>query len=318
MRSTTLHRPRRPLRALIAGGAMLVVSLPAAAPAEAQQLTWSGSLGYLEGTYGLAESSRSLVLVNTLSLHVDDWSLHLDVPVIDLNGPATRFAGGRPLPPIKGTGGNGGSGDGHGERKGRGSRTGGGTSCAGGGGGGCGGGGRGGEDGGCGDDGCDHKDGPLDATGIGDPLLRAQVELPAGDGRLDVYASVKVPVNGADRAYATGKWDAGAGLVYRRWFGRWLGRAETSWWRLGDPPEGELSDPWAVRLEAGHALGEWWGSCAGEAVGETVPGYGNAASVEVALRHRLGGDASLGGMVAVGLTDATPDLVVALEWSWSF
>lgn len=319
--STTRRSVRRIGRLLVGGGLTIAAQLLVAAPADAQQVTWSGSLGYLEGTYGYTDSSRGLVLVNTLSLRFDAWSIWVDVPMLDLSGPATRFAGGRPLPPSHGPGDNGGNGDGGGGHGGGGGGGGGGGVSGGGGSGGRGGGGSGDasdeQGGGCGGDECVDGNEPLDTAGVGDPLLGIQLELPAGDGRLRLYASVKVPANGANRAYATGEWDAGAGLIYRRAVGRWHGRAEAAYWVLGDPPESDLRDPWAARLEARRPFGDWWATLAGEAVGETVSGYGAAAAVELGLHRRLGGSASLGGVLAAGLTDAAPDLVVCIEWSWS-
>jgi hypothetical protein len=77
-----------------------------ATPVSAQQLIWTGSLGYLEGTYGTDESTRTLVFVNAVTLDAEPWSLTLELPVFDVDGPATRFAGGRPLPPRTGSGGD--------------------------------------------------------------------------------------------------------------------------------------------------------------------------------------------------------------------
>ena len=45
-----------------------------------------------------------------------------------------------------------------------------------------------------------------------------------------------------------------------------------------------------------------------------VPGFGSAASVEAVVRRAVGSRSVLGGVVAVGLTDAAPDIYVAFEW----
>ena len=129
-----------------------------------------------------------------------------------------------------------------------------------------------------------------------------------------MFASVKIPINDADRAYATGEWDAGAGVTFGGPIGSFYGHGEAGYWVLGDPPEGELRDPWVLRLELGRRFGRWWGAVAADGAGETVPGFGSAASVEAIVRRQVGERSVLGGVVAVGLTDAAPDVYVAFEW----
>ncbi len=359
---------------------VLAITFGAAMPAAGQQLTWWVSAGYFEGAYGTSQTTRAFVLTNQVTLQSERWSLSLDVPVVDVDGPATPFIGNRPIPPRKegggdgqgpgggaggdtggggddgggngdgggdgngnGSGGGDGSGSGDGSGDGSGSGDGGGGDDGGGNGNGGGSGdgngngdgsGSGSGDGSGGDDGGGVGDGsgigkshvqqladdgaaqPVESggAGIADPLLRFTYRVSSGEPDLRLFAAVKVPFNDASRPYATGAWDAGAGVALGRHLGRFYGRGEVAWWTLGDPPGGELEDPWVVRLELGRPLGfRWWAAMAVNAAGETVPGTGDAASVEVTMRRRVA-TGVIGAVVAVGLTDATPDLTLALQW----
>lgn len=257
-----------------------------APPASAGDLTVEGSLSYATGDYGLGETTRSWTLLDELSYSAGSWSLLVSLPVYRQSTSDLLHAGPIHLPRGPGVG------------------TGDGTHPP-------------GHPGGPG-----PSPGPAatgDKTGMGDPVLRVDFALPGylpGGIAGGLFVAVKAPVADADRGFGTERWDYGAGMVGWRSSPKVSASLELGWWRLGDSPALELKDPFTYHLALARPLGRGRFTAAGFVRGrtETIAGQGSSVEAGVTLNRSFGSVRSLGVSVLAGLTEAGPDLTVALGW----
>ena len=75
-----------------------VALLAAASAVGAQELNWSGSLGYAAGSYIFSEPYRTFSLLNSLTLRAGRLELSGSLPVVAQNGTAVSLVAGIPLP----------------------------------------------------------------------------------------------------------------------------------------------------------------------------------------------------------------------------
>jgi len=299
-----------------------------AAGAFAQEISYTGSVSYLTGRYGLETTTRTFVVLNDLDVRTGRFSLTLSVPVIDQDTGSVRFTGGRPMPvgpqgPGQGQGADGGGGGG-GPGGGGGGGGGGGPGGGGGGGDGGGGGGGGGSSGGSGasklldDEPPEAPDSALTSGGLGDPVLELDYLViggPAARDALGVFAAAKVPIAAVDTTYGTGEWDTGAGLGFSHSGVGCSVLAEISYWLLGDPEGVDFEDPVRLRLEVVRPFGAVWrGSLAVDGSTEVIDGAGSSVVLEARALRRFSRAAEAGFSIAVGLTDGAPDVVASIEW----
>lgn len=293
--------------------ALGVALLAVASTAPAQELGWSGSLGYASGSYIFAEQFRTFSLLNTLSLRAGRLELNASLPVLAQNGSAVSYIAGVPVP----TGGpdagtvqrrQGGStipvrpG-----RRGQGSRMGGrgavllATAA---------------------DTMADSM--TVAGTGsyevnVGDPMLGAS--LTAFEGRgvvrsfgVDAYA--KAPVASVASGVGTGEWDYGAGASIALGVGETLVFASATWWVLGDMADLVLNDALFYSLAVGRALNDDWSLLASASAStRIIDGSDPPASVHLSFSRRLSDGASLSVGAGAGVTETAASFSASLGWT---
>lgn len=295
---------RRPLRvrapALLTAAALATLAAAAGAPpAAAGELLYTGTLSGASGDYTLSEETTSVLLLTGLSYRTERWRLSGSIPLIYQDTPFLSYAGGTPVPTGRRFGdGSGMDGDGNGDGGGNGSRS-------------------------------DRGRGPVivpdpdtldfSETGVGDPLLRVDLEIARGGGSTaGVFASVKPPLADEDSGFGTGEWDAGGGVTFSRRAGAGLLLVELAYWSFGDLPDLELEDPFAASLAYGRPVGggavSWLAAVSGFT--ETLDGADGPVELSLTFsRQRPEGGRRLSLTVAAGLTETAADGRVALGWS---
>lgn len=156
-----------------------------------------------------------------------------------------------------------------------------------------------------------------EASGLGDPVLRLDVALPAvlpGGAGWGAFAAAKAPVASDD--LGTGEWDAGVGLSAWRTGLVTDVYAELGYWTLGDPADLELDDAvaWRAYVTRRTANGRWAFAALTRGATEVADGVGSTAEAGVWIGRFLGGPRALGLTATVGLDDAAPDWTLALSW----
>lgn len=295
-------------RALAAG----VFLASAAGGAAAQDLTWTGSLGYATGNYIFTEPTRSYSLTNGLGLYYGRVRLGASLPLIYQNTSAVAFINGVPVPtggpdsdvvrgrgsdeeiPMRGKGAGGsGSARSVGMMGGLALFQ---TVVA------------------------DTIDGPGDyELNVGDPMFDAGFELLDGTGwvrSLEIIGAAKAPVASIESGVGTEAWDVGGGLSVAAGSGRVLLFADASYWSYGDMPDLVLEDGFSWGAGFGVAASDrvsLMASYAGmERIVPTADPYGSLAA---ALRYAITEGSRLTAGVGVGLSESASDVSLFVGWS---
>jgi len=166
--------------------------------------------------------------------------------------------------------------------------------------------------------GADPVDVPTAAAGYrwaaGDPMVSASF---AGlrAGRLGVILGVTAKVPVVDTAsLGTGAWDVGGSLSAAVILGMGtLLSLDVAYWRLGDPPGLDLSNPVVFGGAASWLRGGWGFSAGVSGATPAIAGFPPSVSATASIL-RLGGAAGLGILATAGLTETAPDVSVALTW----
>ena len=176
--------------ALLAGA---LVALVGSTPVGAQELRYSGSLGFSTGSYIFTDRTESLSLLNGVDLSFGRLSLSAALPIIAQTSQAVAFLGGGMMP----TGGPDHAAESQGHS---------GTGM------------------GIGEHLSDAATGSFEAT-IGDPLIRGLYRLVQGPGflrSLTVEGMAKAPLAPISSGIGTGAWDVGVGTSAVMAFGKTL------------------------------------------------------------------------------------------------
>ena len=299
-------RARRTAAGLVGVGVVLLTPLPLAA----QELRYSGSLGYSVGQYIFTEPTASYSLLSTLSLRLGRLDLSAGFPVVLQNSTAVSLLGGVFVP----TGGpQGGAVGGRqpGEQVPMGP--------------GGGGGGGGGPRfalaalGAAADSGLTVAEPGTYRLSAGDPVVSATVQAFRGTGTLrslDLSAHAKAPLVDPASGVGTGQWDYGAGAGLTLAAGRLLLFADAAWWRLGDLPDLELRDYLDASVGVGFPLAARWNLLASAATASRViDTVEPARSLGASLGYLTPAGHGLSLGVGLGLSESTPDLSVFAGWS---
>jgi hypothetical protein len=278
------HRMRR------AGAAACIVFAIAAGEAPAQSLAYTGSVQFGTGDYIFAERTNSVYVVNGLDLQAGRARFSATLPVIAQSTPWVSYG----LVPIPSGGAHGGE---VAQQTGQGRRRGGGTPVL----------------------LPVTEEGTEYELGVGDPLVRGEVELLRDRGAapaLRVAVSAKVPVTDPDDGFGSGEWDTGGGLSLSKRFGSSTLFADGGYWRFGDLPELPLKDAFAYSVGYGYVFaGARWGLLANVSGWTTIlDGTDAPLQVGVGVNRVLSIGRSIGVSATVGLTETAPDLTVALGW----
>lgn len=277
--------------------AVVVAILPllglAAAPATGQEIAYTGSVQVANGDYIFTERTTSIYLLNGLEVSAGPVRLSGTLPVISQSTPWVTY-GSIPVP-------SGGAQSGEVTRQiGKKGGTGG-----------------------------THgrtvvtlpvpEEGLAYQAGIGDPLVRAEVELVSDHGTrpsVRLSASSKIPVADPDDGFGTGAWDYGAGVSLAKRFGRRSVFADVAYWRFGDLPDLTLNDGVTYGIAYGQVLATGrWSVLASLSGGTSIlDGMDPPMQVGIGVNRLLQPGRSLSVSAGFGLTETAPDFSVSVGW----
>jgi hypothetical protein len=278
-------------------GVVVAAILPvlglAAAPATGQEITYTGSIQVASGDYIFTERTTSIYVLNGLEMSAGPVRLSGMLPVISQSTPWVTY-GSIPVPSGGAQGGEvtrqigkkGGAGGTHGRTI---------VTLP------------------------VPEEGLAYQVGIGDPLVRADVELVSDHGARPAVrfsASSKIPVADPDDGFGTGAWDYGAGLSLAKQFGRRSVFADVAYWRFGDLPELELKDGLAYGIAYGQVLATGrWSVLASFSGGTSIlDGMDPPMQVGIGVNRLLQSGRSLSVSTGFGLTETAPDFSVSVGW----
>ncbi|HXI20394.1 MAG TPA: hypothetical protein VNH46_04880, partial [Gemmatimonadales bacterium] len=282
-------------RVAVAGALLWAV----ATPATAQSLAYEGGLGFTTGRYIFTTRTTSWSLTTGLALQVDRLTLRASLPVWLQNSTVVTAGGTTGIPSGGSSGGT--VSDSGKSRQGRGSGRGTMVTPA------------------------LAQAGPVEVpasaftdyrAAVGDPLFGATLQLLAGSRlSLSIGGNVKAPV--ADTStFGTGQWDVGGSLSLGLQLGpRTLLGLDGAWWRLGDLPDLDFSNPVSGSLSLSQLLGTggWGGYVFGRGSTTALAGFDGPLQVGAGL-SRFGGRGGVGLEAAAGLSETAPDLSLGLFW----
>lgn len=161
----------------------------------------------------------------------------------------------------------------------------------------------------------------FDEAGVGDPVVRADVDLAGGRAQrysLAVSASVKVPVADADRGFGTGEWDYAAGMTGRYTAGDYTGAAGLYYWWMGEPDSVTFDNPVAYSVSAFRRLGGSRFSAGVSASGFTrvLDGVDPFRQLGVTVMYVPAASRSLSAGIVFGMSDSAPDIGVTVGWGF--
>lgn len=253
-------------------------------PLAAQELRYSGSVGYATGSYTFEERTSSFSLLNGLSLQGSRWSVSASLPVMIQNTGGVSYIGGMQIPTGSSRGGM------------QGGRP------------------------GMGGSGTQTATGAYEAV-MGDPVLRASISPHQGVGTLrfvEVQAMAKAPVADPASGVGTGAWDVGAGLSAGIGFGEAYLFGDATVWSPGDMPDLPLDAYTTVSVGLGRVLSDRLSGLLSAAVSTPmIDGIDPPATVSGGLNYRIGDNRSMRLGASYGLTSSAPELSVYLGWSVS-
>ncbi len=247
-----------------------------------QKINYAGSLQFATGDYLFLDRTNSIYLFNGISLSGGRFRASAGIPLIYQNSPWVSHGGTGMIP----TGGP--------EHKevGRGGRGG----------------------------GISLPDTTTWSTvGIGDPLLRADVELFEEKSMMPSLrfgVSVKAPVADVDLGFGTGEWDYGGGVsIAKRIRGSTL-LVDMTYWVLGDLEELELENPVVYGVSLGRTLygGKTSVLLSFSGSSRIMEGLDPPVQLGLGVGYSLKSGSSILGSVGFGITETTPDFSISLGW----
>jgi hypothetical protein len=287
-------------RTVVAGA--LVAS--AASTAAAQNLTWTGSLGYTTGSYIFSEPTHSFALSNGLSFRHSRFRMSGSLPLIYQNTSAVTFIRGVPVPtggPDGGTVGQRTGGETVPMKKGTGRGAGGMQSFS-------------------AAMALDTITGPTDYTlHLADPTFALGFELLNGTGwlnSLEITAGAKAPIASIESGVGTEAWDVGGGVSVAGGTRRMMLFADVAYWSYGDMPDLVLEDGLSYGAGVGVFATDRMSLIASfSGMERLVPTADPYASIAVAGTYAVSdrGRMSLGA--GFGLTESAADVSIFMGWS---
>ncbi len=250
----------------------------------AADLSYSGSLLFGTGSYGLEERTNGFTLSNGLYLQVHRFRVSAAIPLSGQSTPLVSSTGAGVITP----GGSSGSGDS--DEFSASGRSG------------------------------SADDGLFSVFGIGDPTLRVDFDairprrhVPS----VSLFAQAKIPIADPADGLGTGEFDYAAGLSLSRSWGRNLFLADAAWWFLGDVPDLDLENPFSFNASAGRSFdgGKAMASVIFSACTEIVSGSEPPMQIGAGFNRLAGGGRAFGGSAMIGLTESASDLSLSFGWT---
>ena len=137
---------------------------------------------------------------------------------------------------------------------------------------------------------------------------------PAFNHRIALFAAVKAPLADEETGFSTGEWDFGGGIAWLHQAARTRIRVEATYWRLGQPPDVSLEDPFTYQLQVGRFLTDGRTLIEASAFGrtETVAGDGGSHLIGLSAEHAVRPRTFLRASLSAGLSDTAPDVALVL------
>lgn len=293
-----------------------------ASRSQAQDLSYSGSFQFSNGSYFFEENTASFSFSNGLGIAGENLSVSFSVPFIMQNSPWISYGGAGYIP----TGGP--------EHKvvrdssGRGPGPGGGN------GGGGGGGGRGklmvetGE-GSVGLQADSQTNVVLPDTSsytqssFGDPTLYANLKLYSslsGTTTIRLNSALKFPLADPSSGFGTGEWDYGIGVSASRRISSYFLMADLMKWWFGDLPDLELQNPLTYSFGIGRSLGggSWLISSTFSGYTEILDSYDPPRNINLGIGYFASRHVSLNSIFSWGLSESSSDFSMGIGWSIRF
>lgn len=264
---------------LIAAAGVLAWTLASFTPADAAEISYTGSLQFATGHYIFTERSTGLYLFSGITAKRSPFRFSASIPIILQNTPWITYTGSGLLP-------SGGTKETDDDTRGR-TRL---------------------------PDTADYAD-----LGLGDMFLRGDLEFLAMRGLrpgLQISGSIKVPFADPDQGFGTGEWDAGFGLSTSMSAGGLFLFAETVYWFLGDIPGLELNDALSYGLSVGHPFEGGKIGLIASFLGytRTIEDVDPPMQASLGFTYLTDTGRSLSGSFTAGLTESAPDIGVSFGW----
>ncbi|MGD2047403.1 MAG: hypothetical protein PVF90_02700 [Gemmatimonadota bacterium] len=279
---------------------LVVTSGVGVAPALGQELRWTGTVSYSQGSYVFDQPTRTVSLYTGLGLTWGRFDLGASLPVLAQNSQLVSQVAGIPLPtggPDSGVIGQRQPGETVGTR-GRGQGGGGMTSVT---------------------DTTVVYSNEL-SMAIGDPFFTAGVGLYQGTGvirSVQARGSTKAPLRGVDSGVGTGEWDFGAGASVFGALGDVYLFGDVSYWWYGDMPGLELVDGIGYGVGVSRSVMGARGSLMASFSGAhaAIPSMDAPASLGLGFSYMPSLGRSFSTGLTLGLSESSPDFSVYAGWS---
>lgn len=160
---------------------------------------------------------------------------------------------------------------------------------------------------------------PATLSGVGDPLLRADVRVAAsaaGGWQLSLAAAVKPPIVNAETGRGTGELDVAGGATALKVMGRTSLLADLLYWKYGDPEGAAFPDTLVYSVGVARRLGGGRWSMLSSLSGSTAPvgDLDPPVAVTMAVLAMVGRRQSVVLSATAGLTNGASDLAVGASW----
>jgi len=158
------------------------------------------------------------------------------------------------------------------------------------------------------------------STGLGDPLLRADVRLldkPANALQVGAAAAVKFPAVAPETGRGTGEFDAAFGLSAYKGMGRTSLLVDALYWKFGDPETIDFQDSLSYSLAVARMLGasgRWSTMLSVSGFSAGYDGMAPPAQFNLSMLKLIGRQQSLSVSASFGLTESATDFSIGTSW----
>ena len=262
---------------------------------QAQQLYYSGSVQYSNGSYYFTETTSSLYVTNGMSLQQNGYSFSVSVPFVVQNSPWISYTQYGSIP----TGGPqhgvvGGSGSGMGMSSGKGGRR---ISIP--------------------DTVSYNKSSFSDPTvSVGVPILSTtNVNMSTS---LKIMGDLKIPLADPSQGFGTGEWDGGLGTAFSQRFSSWFVMLNAMYWWFGDMPDLELKDAFSYGAGIGKSIdaGNWMVLGTFSGMTRIIADADPPINAGMGITYSINPKNSLSTNATIGFNDSSADFTLGFGWQF--
>lgn len=291
-----------------------------ASRSQAQNLSYSGSLQFSNGSYFFEENTASFSFSNGFGIAGDNLSVSFSIPFIVQDSPWISYGGSGYIPTGgpehkvvhdssgrgPGPGGNNGkNGDGSGGGKNFGTIN---------------------DSGGVGYQAEKRTDVILPDTSsytqssFGDPILYAHLKLyssHSGTTAIRLNSAMKFPLADPTSGFGTGEWDYGVGVSASRSISSYYFMADLMKWWFGDLQDLKLQNPLTYSLGIGRSLGggSWLINSSFTGYTEVIDTYDPPRNLNLGIGYFASRHVSLNSVFSWGLSESSSDFSMGIGWS---